>query len=81
MKFQRVSVLLALWKDNEAEEWLKCTNNKCGVWSHADCLEKSDNAYVCFVSNIVFLYELYNILFVYQFIYKSCCTVQAFDDW
>ena len=48
------------WEDNEAEEWLKCTNDKCGVWSHAECLEKSDNAYVS-------VYELYNISFLYQF--------------
>ena len=34
------------WEDDEAEEWLKCTNDKCGVWSHAECLEKCDNAYV-----------------------------------
>ena len=54
VKFQRVSVLLALWKDNEAEEWLKCTNNKCG-WSHADCLEKSDNAYVCVLWQTYFI--------------------------
>ena len=43
------------WEDNEAEEWLKCTNDKCGVWSHAECLEKSDNAYVCVLCQTCFI--------------------------
>ena len=35
------------WEEDDADEWLMCTNDKCGVWSHTDCLEKSDDAYVC----------------------------------
>ena len=33
--------------DTEPVEWIECTNEDCRVWSHADCLEKCDNAYVC----------------------------------
>ena len=43
-------------EDNEAEERLKYTNNKCGVWSHAECLEKTDNTYVCvLISNMFYM--------------------------
>jgi len=30
------------WEKDGAEEWLRCTNNTCGVWGHADCLDRSD---------------------------------------
>ena len=43
------------WEDDEAEEWLKCTNDKCGDWSHAECLEKSDDAYVCVLFQTCFI--------------------------
>ena len=33
--------------DTDPVEWIECTNKDCGVWTHADCLEQCDNAYVC----------------------------------
>ena len=33
-----------LWED-DTDEWFKCTNNECGVWCHADCLEQSEQAH------------------------------------
>lgn len=43
------------WEEDDAEEWLICTNDKCGVWSHTDCLEKCDDAYVCVLCQTCFL--------------------------
>jgi len=35
-------------EDSEPVEWLKCTNEDCNVWSHTNCLEVCDGAYVCY---------------------------------
>jgi len=43
------------WEEDDADEWLKCTNENCGVWSHADCLEKSDDAYICVLCQTCFM--------------------------
>ena len=43
------AVCFGQWEEDDTEEWLMCTNDKCGVWSHTDCLEKCDDAYVCFL--------------------------------
>ena len=31
-----------------------CTNENCGVWSHTDCLEKSDDTYVVSCAKLVY---------------------------
>jgi len=41
--------------DPEPTEWIKCTNEDCQVWSHAECLEISDNAYICVVCETLLL--------------------------
>ena len=43
------------WEEDDADEWLMCTNEMCGVWSHTNCLEKSDDAYVCVLCQTCFL--------------------------
>ena len=48
------------WKDNETEEWLKCTNNKCGVWSHTECLEMTMDNNIMFDEMVfVLVTEIY----------------------
>ena len=49
------AVCFGHWEEDDADEWLICTNEKCGVWSHTDCLEKSDDAYVCVLCQPCFL--------------------------
>ena len=41
--------------DPEPAEWIRCTNEECQVWSHADCLEKCEDAYVCVVCETLLL--------------------------
>ena len=41
--------------DPEPTEWIRCTNEDCQVWSHAECLEISDNAYICVVCETLLL--------------------------
>ena len=36
-------------------EWIQCTNRDCAVWTHADCLEQSnENEYICCFCQTVF---------------------------
>ena len=49
------TVCFGHWEEDDADEWLMCTNDKCGVWSHTDCLEKSDEAYACILCQTCFL--------------------------
>jgi len=42
------------WEEDDADEWMQCTNSACGVWSHADCLEKSENTYMCVLCQTFF---------------------------
>ena len=35
-------------------EWIQCTNEKCAVWCHADCLDTSDGDYVCTICQAIF---------------------------
>lgn len=50
------AVCFGLYEDDpEPTEWIKCMNEDCQVWSHADCLEMSDNAYVCVVCETLLL--------------------------
>ena len=41
--------------DDDADEWLQCTNEEYVVWSHADCLEKCDDAYICVLYQACFM--------------------------
>ena len=34
------AVCFGHWEEDDADEWLMCTNDQCGVWSHTKCLEK-----------------------------------------
>ena len=43
------AVCFGHWEEDGTVEWLKCTNSEFGVWSYADCLERSDNAMLSFV--------------------------------
>ena len=45
----------ALWKEDDTDEWLKCTNSDCGVWCHADYLEQSEQAFVCVLCQTYFV--------------------------
>ena len=49
------AVCFGQWEEDDTEEWLMCTNDKCGVWSHTDFLEKCDDAYVCVLYQTCFL--------------------------
>lgn len=49
------AVCFGHWEEDDADEWLMCTNEKCGVWSHTNCLEKCDDAYVCVLCQTCFL--------------------------
>ena len=40
----------------EPVEWVKCTNEQCNIWSHTDCLEACDGAYVCYVCGTLLIY-------------------------
>ena len=35
-------------------EWIQCTNKSCGVWSHCDCLDKTEGEYVCAIYQTTF---------------------------
>ena len=41
--------------DPEPAEWIRCTNEDYQVWSHADCLEKCEDTYVCVVCETLLL--------------------------
>ena len=49
------AVCFGHWEEDDADEWLMCTNDQCEVWSHTKCLEKSDDAYVCVLCLTLFL--------------------------
>ena len=34
------TVCFGHWEEDDTDEWLMCTNDQCGVWSHMKCLEK-----------------------------------------
>ena len=33
--------------DPDPAEWIQRTNEDCNMWSHAECLEMCEDAYVC----------------------------------
>ena len=35
-------------------EWIQCTNKSCGVWSHCDCLDKTEGEHVCAICQTTF---------------------------
>ena len=49
------AVCFGHWEEDDADEWLMCTNENCGVWSHSNCLEKCDDTYVCVLCQTCFL--------------------------
>ena len=28
-------------------DWIQCTDEECGVWSHVECLDVSSGSYIC----------------------------------
>ena len=40
MSESECAVCFGHWEEDDADEWLTCTNEKCDMWSCADCLEK-----------------------------------------
>ena len=56
-------VCLGLWKDDMDEEtgclmpgreWIQCSDEECGVWSHVECLEETAGGFSCSVCQNVF---------------------------
>ena len=49
-----IPIVFCDYESDDTEEWLQCTNDKCGVWSHVECLQKviMHNLCLCFVSNM-----------------------------
>jgi len=47
VKYHKMNVLHVLVHLRTILEWIECTNKDCRVWSHADCFEQCDDAYVC----------------------------------
>ena len=44
-----------LYEEDTSEEWIQCTNESCGVCSHANCLERCGDAYICVICNTCFI--------------------------
>ena len=50
------AVCFGLYEDDpDPAEWIQCTNEDCKVWSHAECLEVCENAYVCVICETLLL--------------------------
>jgi len=43
------------WDEDESDEWIKCINKECSVWSHANCLERSEQGYICVICQTFFI--------------------------
>ena len=53
------SVCLGSYEDDFIDgvlqkEWIRCTNETCGLWMHCDCLSTDGNSYVCYICNLTF---------------------------
>ena len=49
-------VCFGLYEDDpDSAEWIQCTNEDCMVWSHAECLEMCEDAYVCIICEALLL--------------------------
>ena len=58
------SVCFGLYKDDLDEEtgciatdreWIQCSDQDCGVWSHVECLEESNGGFICALCQNVFM--------------------------
>ena len=51
-------VCFGLYKDDvnkSNREWIQCSSEDCGIWSHVCCLEETDGVYVCAICKSVFM--------------------------
>ena len=49
-------VCFGLYEDDpDPAEWIQCTNKDGKVWSHAECLEMCEDAYVCVICEALLL--------------------------
>ena len=63
-------VCFGLYKDNVDKsgciltnrEWIQCSSEDCGVWSHVCCLEETDGGYICAICKSVFMQSFSNFV-------------------
>lgn len=36
------------------QDWIQCTDEDCGVWTHTECLDKCDDDFVCCICGAIF---------------------------
>ena len=43
-------------------EWIQCSDQDCGMWSHVECLEESNGRFICALRQCVHVIIAYHVI-------------------